>query len=249
MIGAATLGFLTKDKLVALHTKYEETEQARKTAVSEREEQRKQKEAALAAEAEAKKAAEEATARAIASEAAKREADAKVAAVTADLNSLKEQIAQLTASGTGGAGGGLGEIENLKTQLAEAQQKQVENETKLKEAETLVATLSDKVRVTEDSLKVLQEEKAKRERGFIAKGLEGQVLAVNQGWNFVVLSIGDRQGLLPNAQMVVLRNGEMIAKLKVTSVEKGTSIADIVPGTTSRGARVMPGDRVIYPGS
>jgi hypothetical protein len=82
-----------------------------------------------------------------------------------------------------------------------------------------------------------------------AKGLEGQVLAVNPSWNFVVISIGDGAGVVPNAEMVVMRGGEAIAKVKITSVEKATSIADIVPGSIAHGVRVQPGDRVIYQGS
>jgi hypothetical protein len=82
----------------------------------------------------------------------------------------------------------------------------------------------------------------------MARGLEGQVMAVNQGWNFVVISLGDRQGALPNAQMLVKRGDSLVAKVTISSVEPSTSIADIVPGSVPRGQRVMPGDRVVYPG-
>ncbi len=78
-------------------------------------------------------------------------------------------------------------------------------------------------------------------------GLEGEVMAVNQGWNFVVVSIGDRQGAEANSELIVKRGDTMIGKLKITSVEPSTSIADIIPDSVSKGQRVLPGDRVIFP--
>ena len=55
--------------------------------------------------------------------------------------------------------------------------------------------------------------------------LPGTILAVNQAWNFVVLSLGDRQGVVPNAEMLVQRGGQLLGKVRVTSVEPSTSIA------------------------
>ncbi len=80
----------------------------------------------------------------------------------------------------------------------------------------------------------------------VANGLSGKILAYNPGWNFVVLSIGDRQGLKANAQMIIMRGNQAIGKVKVTSVEPGNSIADIVPGSIAKGVFVQPGDRVVY---
>ena len=38
-------------------------------------------------------------------------------------------------------------------------------------------------------------------------GIRGTVLAVNQAYNFVVLSLGARQGVEANTEMLVLRGG------------------------------------------
>ena len=78
------------------------------------------------------------------------------------------------------------------------------------------------------------------------QGLQGTVLAVNQAWNFVVLSLGDRQGVVPNAELLVQRGSQLLGKVRVTSVEPSTSIADILVRTVPRGLSVMPGDTVIY---
>jgi hypothetical protein len=85
-----------------------------------------------------------------------------------------------------------------------------------------------------------------RQKLQMRQGLTGTILAVNQAWNFVVLSLGDRQGVVPNAEMLVQRDGQYLGKIRVTSVEPSTSIADILVRTVPRGLSVMPGDRVIY---
>lgn len=75
--------------------------------------------------------------------------------------------------------------------------------------------------------------------------LTGTVRAVNQGLNFLVLNVGDRQGLSVHASMLVVRGGQRVATLKVTSIEPRESIAEIVPGTLARGQQVQVGDRVV----
>ena len=79
-------------------------------------------------------------------------------------------------------------------------------------------------------------------------GIRGSVLAVNQAYNFVVLSLGGRQGLEANTEMLVLRRGTLIGKIRVSSVEPATAIGDIVSTSLARGVQVQPGDVVIYAG-
>ena len=79
--------------------------------------------------------------------------------------------------------------------------------------------------------------------------VRGTVLAVNQAYNFVVLNLGDRQGLEPNAEMLVLRDTTIIGKIRVSCVEPSTAIGDILGNSLARGVQVQPGDTVIYAGS
>lgn len=60
--------------------------------------------------------------------------------------------------------------------------------------------------------------------------LEGRVLVVDPKWDFVVLDIGDDQGVLPEGEMLVSRDGKLVAKVIVRSVEKDRCIANIIPG-------------------
>ena len=79
--------------------------------------------------------------------------------------------------------------------------------------------------------------------------VQGRVLAADPKWDFVVLSVGDDQGIIPRGEFLVDRDGKMVAKVIVTSVQKDRCIANILPGWKL--ADVMEGDRVIpaYPKS
>jgi predicted nucleic acid-binding Zn-ribbon protein len=80
-------------------------------------------------------------------------------------------------------------------------------------------------------------------------GVHGTVLAYNQAYNFVVLNLGARNGVEPNSEMLVLRDGTLIGKIRVSSVEPATAIADIMTNSLARGVQVQPGDSVIYAGT
>src|SRR5438045_166008 len=58
-----------------------------------------------------------------------------------------------------------------------------------------------------------------RESSSHRAGVHGTVLAYNQAYNFVVLNLGARNGVEPNAEMLVLRDGTLIGKIRISSVE------------------------------
>ena len=60
--------------------------------------------------------------------------------------------------------------------------------------------------------------------------LKGKVVVVDPKWDFVVLNIGDDAGVLENGELLVSRDGKLVAKVVVRTVEKDRSIANILPG-------------------
>ena len=80
-------------------------------------------------------------------------------------------------------------------------------------------------------------------------GVRATVLAYNQVYNFVVLNLGARHGVESNSEMLVLREGTLIGKIRISSVEPATAIGDIIPSSLARGVQVQPGDTVIYAGT
>jgi hypothetical protein len=67
--------------------------------------------------------------------------------------------------------------------------------------------------------------------GRMPPGISGKVTFVNTTWNFVVLNVGLSNGVVPNGELVVYRGREFLGKVKVTSAEDNTCVADIIPGS------------------
>ena len=72
--------------------------------------------------------------------------------------------------------------------------------------------------------------------------LKGKVVVVDPKWDFVVLNIGDDQGVLPDGELLVSRDGKLVAKVVVRTVEKDRCIANIIPGWKL--GEVFEGDQV-----
>jgi cell shape-determining protein MreC len=119
----------------------------------------------------------------------------------------------------------------------------------LEAAEQEKTILAEKIKAAQDRVTQMEEEKKRHESGINAPGVHGTVLASNQAYNFVVLNMGERQGVVPNSEMLVMRQGGLIGKIRISSVEPTTSIGDIITNSLARGVQVQPGDIVIYAGN
>lgn len=246
-VGAAALGFLNRGKILDARgaldsaqgqvTALNQQIEATKTEIAQKKEEVSQ----LSSEKE-KLAADLGEARS-AAEKAKQD-------LTAEQDKIKDLESDNQAKDT--------RISELETTMAELEQQTaapevtpaavetVEIQARLTELETLNQQLQDQNTALSAQMGELRRKDDGRRKLQMRQGLSGTILAVNQAWNFVVLSLGDRQGVVPNAEMLVQRDGEYLGKVRVTSVEPSTSIADILVRTVPRGLSVMPGDRVIY---
>ena len=246
MARSLLLGFLNTNKVKGLRneivTNISQREQAE---VSRRASEKKLKarEADFTAATNKATAAEE---KASSAEAELTKAQNEKAEIEAKLQASETQVADLqkrVADATAGVPGGEGISPNeMKTQLDDTKKQ-------LEAAEQEKAVLADKVKEAQDRVTAIEEEKKRRESGASAPGVHGTVLAVNQAYNFVVLSMGDRQGVVPNSEMLVMRSGALIGKIRISSVEPTTSIGDIITNSLARGVQVQPGDTVIYAGT
>jgi cell shape-determining protein MreC len=80
-------------------------------------------------------------------------------------------------------------------------------------------------------------------RGPLPSSLRGKVLVSDPKWNFVVINVGEDQGVLEQGELLVNRDGKLVAKVKIRTVQKDRSIANIVPGWQL--GEVVEGDQVI----
>jgi hypothetical protein len=127
----------------------------------------------------------------------------------------------------------------------------------LDSAEKEKVFLSEKLQDSQGQTAQSKEGKKRRETGSTQgdtaspqrAGVRGSVLAYNQVYNFVVLNLGARNGVESNTEMLVLREGTLIGKIRISSVEPTTAIGDIIPSSLARGVQVQPGDTVIYAGT
>jgi hypothetical protein len=188
--------------------------------------------------------------------------ESKVASAEADLIKSQSERAELQA-----------QLQASQTQIAELQKRVEESSPKELMADTLPMpgsvdlqtqledtrrqldtaerekqVLASKVRPAQGAAATI-ERPQKRRASISNPSLRGSVLAVNQAYNFVVLSVGGRQGLEANSEMLVLRGGTLIGKIRISSVEPATAIGDIVGSSLARGVQVQPGDIVVYAGT
>jgi cell division protein FtsB len=75
-------------------------------------------------------------------------------------------------------------------------------------------------------------------------GTKGKVLVVDPKWDFVVLDIGEQANLRANGVLMVHRNGKLVAKVRIVSIQGPRSIANVIPGWKLD--EVMEGDSVFY---
>jgi hypothetical protein len=73
--------------------------------------------------------------------------------------------------------------------------------------------------------------------------LKSHVVAVDPKWEFVVLNSGEDQGVLEHGELLINRQGRLVAKVKVSLVEKDHCVATVVPGWKL--ADVLEGDLAI----
>ncbi|MEY2565309.1 MAG: hypothetical protein QOH88_3502 [Verrucomicrobiota bacterium] len=250
---SAVVGFLNTQKTRALRTEVAQSETSRKDAEqlsARREKNLKEREAAVAAanakfgdtrtqsagaESELHKAQTE-----------KSDLQAKLRANETEIIELRKRIAEVEKKPpTTDAPPSTSSAAELQAQLDEARKQ-------LDAAEREKSLLSDKIKATRDrttTTQTVETEKKKRPLGGGNPGIRGTVLAVNQAYNFVVLNLGGRQGVEPNSEMLVLRGGSLIGKIRISSVEPATAIGDIISSSLARGVQVQPGDTVVYAGN
>jgi hypothetical protein len=183
----------------------------------------------------------------------KADLQAKLDAGQREITSLQKRVEEANnanASAAGSPSGNSAPTADLQSQVDDLRRQ-------LESAEKEKVFLSEKLQNAQERPAQPKEGKKRREtvstQGETVNphrtGVRGTVLAYNQVYNFVVLNLGARQGVESNSEMLVLREGTLIGKIRISSVEPATAIGDIIPSSLARGVQVQPGDTVIYGGT
>lgn len=190
------------------------------------------------AEAKAKKAVEDLTVAQTTLDTTKKELDAKKKLAEDNMAELKKTQEDLAKTASDARAASL-KLEQLTKVLPPGvdPSKIVEEMKKVQgELETLnqeKGILSQKLSELENENSTMKKRLTNREHGDIPKDLVGHVMAVNTEWNFVVLDVGENDGVVANKSMLIYREGQLVGRIKITSVEPSISIGDILPKWTN----------------
>jgi uncharacterized membrane protein YhiD involved in acid resistance len=251
MLLTAVVSFMLKGKVDALQTDRKDAKG--KISMAEAQAVTAKNQATKAQEAE-KAATEKATAATDAATKAQQDADTakkEVAEKVVLIESKDKEIASLNEKLKGNPGQPVAdpnEVATLKAQITDLTAQRDKAAAEAAEKAQLFDSSVAKNKANEEQLARLQRLEHERDAKLGKAGLRARVLAVNGGWNFVVLSVGDKQGITVDDPLIVVRGGDPVAKLRITSVEPSTSIADVIPSSVRRGISIQPGDTVIFQG-
>lgn len=251
---SAVLAYMTREKGVDLTSKMSNITQnvgVLKTDNSKLKEEKKTLEAKMddveKAIKDQKQEAEKLKAAISAKQAEITKAQAELAAAKGDVNELKKKLEERPVAPSSLTPDPMTEqvLIGLRSELEKVRQELVEeqknSEQKLKQAQAKAAELSLKAR-SADAPKTAQQKKA----------IRGQVVAYNEGWNFVVANIGDKQGVTPESKLQVIRDGIVLATLEITEVQPKFVTAGLAYlAAPSKGLlvpkiKVRPGDVVEF---
>lgn len=129
---------------------------------------------------------------------------------------------------------------------------------KVKRTAAEVERLTGEIASNDATLADLTSEKTRTE-GVIAKYREvdgnysnrrsffssSRISSIFPAYGFVTLPIGNSSGVVSGSSLDVTRDGAVVAKLRVTSVEAGRCAAAIVPDSLAEDTVLMVGDRVV----
>jgi hypothetical protein len=156
-------------------------------------------------------------------------ASADLVTVTEERNQARQELNQWTALGI--------PVERVREALETNRRLQTERTAMLTENKTLSRQYRE-TKAELDKYKVPDFDPP------LPPGTKGKIVAVDPKYDFVVLDIGSNQGLLPDAKMLVNRDGRLVAKVKITRVEPNRAIANIMPEWKQDD--VLEGDQVVY---
>ncbi|MEM1060106.1 MAG: hypothetical protein AAGK14_12725 [Verrucomicrobiota bacterium] len=179
------------------------------------------------------------------------EAEKKVANLETELETVKAETTRLQTAlneAESARDQATTELADLKARMPDINPEQLEQV--IQQQEEKVAALTEEKGILENQLQEKEEEMKKvasalerSKEGDLPPGISGRIAKVNQDWNFVVLDIGYKAGIVPNGELVVYRGNQMIGRVKVTSASPDTSVANILPEWQQ--AQIRPGDRVL----
>lgn len=87
---------------------------------------------------------------------------------------------------------------------------------------------------------------APEQKVILPAGLKGRVLEVGPQQDYVLLNVGENQGVLERGELLVRRGDKLVGKVAIVKVQPNTCIANILPGWKQGDVAVAKDDEVLY---
>ncbi len=189
---------------------------------------------------QAKDLADKATAKAKAETdavtAAKADSDQKLTAATTQVADLGTQLTEAKKQASDAAGAldtanaaakaAQDNLDKLKTAFGDKAPEQIKADQDNQSEQKI---LQDQLQASQTQITDLKDAINRAKIGTMPPGISGKVTFVNSTWNFVVLNVGLSSGVVPNGELIVYRGKSFLGKIKVTTVEANSAVADILP--------------------
>ncbi len=75
--------------------------------------------------------------------------------------------------------------------------------------------------------------------------MKGKVAAINPTWKFMIINLGENDGMVSGSELLIKRGSQVIGKVKITSVEPSTSVGNIVTKSVAQGVTIQVGDEIV----
>lgn len=118
------------------------------------------------------------------------------------------------------------------------------NTSLAREKDLLAAALQRKASM-EDSFGSLRRKESMQAAGEMEPNFRSTVREAFSRWGFVIINAGASQGVNARTKLHVVRRGEKIAELQVTTVEPSVSVCAILAGSSVGDVLIAPGDSVV----
>jgi flagellar biosynthesis chaperone FliJ len=118
-------------------------------------------------------------------------------------------------------------------------------DTEIAQGNTTLSNLKQSMSDTQESIAENEERVELETTGKSQRSLKTTIKTIYTSWGFVTLNGGDIQGVVPGSTLAVVRDNEVVAKLKVTTVEPNRAAADILRDSLGADVFLRAGDEVV----
>lgn len=138
----------------------------------------------------------------------------------------------------------LGDVKELVTKMRRMSDELVQLQSDIEQTTTKLNNLISEKNRTAAIISSYEAENGWRNANLSNPKLNTRISSIFDTYGFVTLPVGNNGGVVGGSSLDVVRDGEVIAKLLVKTVEASTSAAEVIPDTLRADTVLMVGDEI-----